>query len=252
MENKEVLLQINNLYASIEEKEILKDFSLTINTGETHVIMGPNGCGKSTLAKILAGHSNYHIIKGKLDFKTFNLEDLSAEDRSKNGLFLAFQYPLEIEGVSNFDFLHLIYNEKKKYLGQKELAPLEFLSYLDPICEKLKIKKDFLYRNLNEGFSGGEKKKNEILQMFLLEPDLIILDELDSGLDIDALKLIYQTIATYKNSKTSFLIISHNFKIFDYLQPTVIHLMVNGKIIKDGNLELADLIEKEGYTLVNQ
>jgi Fe-S cluster assembly ATP-binding protein len=245
--NSSFLLEIQNLHANIENKEILKDFSLKINSGEIHVIMGPNGCGKSTLAKILAGHSSYQIKEGSILFKGIDFLKSSAEDRAKEGLFLAFQYPLEIEGVSNFDFLHLIYNEKKKYIGGKELTPLEFLSYLDPICEKLKIKKDFLYRNLNEGFSGGEKKKNEILQMFILDPDLIILDELDSGLDIDALKLIFEYISEYKNSKKSFLIISHSFKIFDYLKPDFINVMLNGQIVKQGHLELVDLIEKKGY-----
>ncbi len=246
------LLDIKNLNAGSQQNIILHDFNLHINEGEIHVIMGPNGCGKSTLSKVLVGHPSYEINQGDIFFKEKNLIPISTEDRAKLGLFLAFQYPLEIKGLTNFDFLYFSYNEKQKYFHQNELSPLEFLSYITPICENLQIRTSFLYRDLNESFSGGEKKKNEILQMFILNPDLIILDELDSGLDIDALRIIYQNLKEYqiKNPKKSFLIITHNFKVFDYIHPTFVHLMKNGKIAQTGDISLIHKLEKEGYNFL--
>lgn len=247
------LLKIENLNASIEKKQILTDFDLKINKNEIHVIMGPNGCGKSTLSKILAGHPAYEIQKGEISFENQNLLEMSPENRSHEGLFLAFQYPIEIAGVTNYDFLRIAFNEKQKYFKEKELDPLEFMQYLKNFLTILKMKPEFLNRNLNQGFSGGEKKKNEILQMFLLNPKLIILDEIDSGLDIDAIKIICESISKYKDINSSLLIITHYPTILKYFQPTHVHIMINGKIIKTGNIELIEQLEKEGYeSLLNK
>nr|YP_009545210.1 iron-sulfur cluster formation ABC transporter ATP-biding subunit [Synura uvella]AYO28364.1 iron-sulfur cluster formation ABC transporter ATP-biding subunit [Synura uvella] len=243
------LLKIRDLSASVEKKLILKKLNLTIHENEIHIIMGPNGSGKSTLSKLLAGHPSYLIENGMIDFCNKNLLEMSPEIRSHEGLFLAFQYPIEISGVTNYDFLRIAFNEKQKYLNLKELDPLEFMELIQKLFQKLKIKDEFLNRNLNEGFSGGEKKRNEILQMLLLNPRLIILDEIDSGLDIDAIKLIFETISQNKISNSSLMIISHNPRILNYLKPTHVHIMVDGKIIKTGNLELIEALEKEGYDL---
>ena len=244
MEN---LLKISNLSASIDHKEILKNFNLTIEKNEIHVIMGPNGCGKSTLSKVLAGHPSYEITNGKVDFFKKDLLSMAPEIRAHEGLFLAFQYPIEISGVTNYDFLRIAYNEKQKYLNEKELDPLEFMELTEKMLTKLKMKSEFLNRNLNEGFSGGEKKRNEILQMLLLNPNLIILDEIDSGLDMDAIKIICETIATNKSKNSSLLIITHYPKILSYFKPTHVHIMIDGKIIKSGNLEIIEYLEREGY-----
>lgn len=241
------LLSIKNLSGSIESKQILKNFDLIINENETHVIMGPNGSGKSTLSKILAGHPSYNVDHGEIEFEGKNLLEMSPEIRSHEGLFLAFQYPIEIAGVTNYDFLRIAFNEKRKYFQLKELDPLEFMELTQSMLQKLKMKPEFLNRNLNEGFSGGEKKRNEILQMLLLNPKLTILDEIDSGLDIDAIKIICEAIAKYKEKNSSLIIITHYPRILSYLKPTHIHIMINGKIIKTGNLELIEAIEKNGY-----
>ena len=209
--------------------------------------MGPNGCGKSTLSKILVGHPSYQIENGKIDFCNQNLIDFSPETRSHLGLFLAFQYPVEIPGVTNYDFLRISYNEKRKYLNEIELTPLEFMSFIQNLVKTLKIDPEFLNRNLNEGFSGGEKKRNEILQMLVLEPKLIILDEIDSGLDIDALKLICETILLNRPKNSSLILITHYPKLLQYLTPDYIHIMIDGKIIKSGGLELVEVLEKYGY-----
>jgi Fe-S cluster assembly ATP-binding protein len=242
-----MILKIENLDASIEDKKILKGFNLEINPNEIHVIMGPNGCGKSTLSKILAGHPAYRVTKGNISFKEKNLLDLLPETRSHEGLFLAFQYPLEIPGVTNFYFLLLAYNQKRKYLNQNELTPLEFLSLVNQKTSQLKIPSEFLNRDLNQGFSGGEKKRNEILQMLLLKPNLIILDELDSGLDIDAIKLICEIILQNFFKDTSFIIITHYPKLLTYLKPNFVHIMMDGKIVKTGKMELIEKLEKDGY-----
>jgi len=241
------LLQIKDLNVFIEEKEILKGFDLTIKKNEIHILMGPNGSGKSTLSKVLAGHPAYTVKKGEILFNKKELLPMSLDERSHEGLFLAFQYPIEIAGVTNYDFLRIAFNEKQKYLGQKEVDPLEFMEIVQVCLQKLKIMPEFLYRNLNEGFSGGEKKKNEILQMLLLRPHLIILDEIDSGLDVDAIKLICEEIMKNRLPNSSFLIITHYPKILHYFQPTHIHIMLNGKIKKTGHLELVEQLEKEGY-----
>jgi len=241
------ILSIKNLYASIEKKEIIKDFNLEINKKEIHVIMGPNGSGKSTLSKILAGHPSYKVENGKIEFNTKNLLEMSPEIRSHEGIFLAFQYPIEIPGVTNYDFLRLSYNEKEKYNGKEELNPLEFMTLTDNLLKKLKIKNEFLSRDLNQGFSGGEKKRNEILQMLLLNPKLIILDEIDSGLDVDAIKIICEGIINNISDEASLIIITHYPRILNYLKPDFVHIMIEGKIIKTGSMELVNILEQEGY-----
>ena len=243
----ETLLELKNIDASIENKQIIKDFNLTIKKNEIHVIMGPNGSGKSTLSKILAGHPSYSVDKGMITFCEQNLLEMSPEIRSHEGVFLAFQYPIEIAGVTNYDFLRIAYNEKRKYKKENELDPLEFMQLTQTTIQKLKMKPEFLNRNLNEGFSGGEKKRNEILQMLLLDPKLIILDEIDSGLDIDAIKIICDGIVNNLGKDSSLIVITHYPKILNYLKPTHVHIMIDGKIVKTGNLELIDYLEKEGY-----
>lgn len=243
----EMLLDLKNIDASIGNKQIIKNFNLKINKNEIHVIMGPNGSGKSTLSKILAGHPSYSVDNGTIEFCEKDLLDMSPEIRSHEGVFLAFQYPIEISGVTNYDFLRIAYNEKRKYKKENELDPLEFMELTQKTIQKLKMKPEFLNRNLNEGFSGGEKKRNEILQMLLLDPKLIILDEIDSGLDIDAIKIICDGIVNNLAKDSSLIVITHYPKILNYLKPTHVHIMIDGKIVKTGNLELIDYLEKEGY-----
>jgi Fe-S cluster assembly ATP-binding protein len=242
-----MILKIENLEASIEKKPILKKLNLEINENEIHVIMGPNGSGKSTLSKIIAGHPAYEITNGNIFFENKDLLNFSPEFRSHEGLFLAFQYPLEIAGVTNYDFLRLAYNQKRKYLGKIELTPIEFMGLVNEKSKELKIPNEFLNRDLNQGFSGGEKKRNEILQMLLLEPKLIILDELDSGLDIDAMKLICEVILKNFSKKSSLIIITHYPRILSYLKPNFVHIMIDGKIIKTGQIDFIDQLEKKGY-----
>jgi Fe-S cluster assembly ATP-binding protein len=245
------VLKIENLCASIETKEIIKGLNLEIKENEIHVIMGPNGCGKSTLSKILAGHPSYQVTGGEVIFLERDLLSLPPEERSHEGVFLAFQYPIEIPGLTNFDFLMIAYNEKQKYLGNKEADPLEFMTISQALTAKLKMRDEFLNRNLNEGFSGGEKKRNEVLQMLLLAPTLVILDEIDSGLDIDALKIICENINSNLPSNSSLLIITHYPKILTYLKPTFVHIMKEGKIIKTGKDDLIDQLEENGYQYFN-
>ena len=243
------ILNITNLVASIEDKKIIKNLNLTIKEKEIHVIMGPNGSGKSTLSKILAGHPSYQIQKGQILFYEKDLLKFSPEERSHEGLFLAFQYPIEISGVTNYDFLRLAFNEKQKYLNKNELTPLEFMGLTEPILQKLKMSSEFLNRDLNQGFSGGEKKRNEILQMLLLQPKLVILDELDSGLDIDAIKIICENIISNLPENASLIIITHYPRILTYLKPNYVHIMINGKIIKTGDIKIVEDLEKSGYDI---
>ena len=209
--------------------------------------MGPNGSGKSTLSKIISGHPSYIVNNGTIEFLSKNLFDFSPEERSHEGIFLAFQYPLEISGVTNYDFLCLAYNEKQKFLKKEELTPLEFFEVIEKYLKQLKMSQEFLGRDLNEGFSGGEKKKNEILQLLLLKPKLILLDELDSGVDMDAIKIICETLVNNREEGTSILLITHYPRILNYLKPNYIHIMREGKIIKTGSSELINEIEKNGY-----
>jgi Fe-S cluster assembly ATP-binding protein len=241
------LLEIKNLQASINENEILNQLNLTVKKGEIHAIMGPNGSGKSTFAKVLAGHPAYSIINGDIIFKGSSILDLEPEERSHLGIFLAFQYPIEIPGVSNEDFLRLAYNSKQKFYNKPEVDPIEFLGIINEKLKLVNMSPVFLSRNVNEGFSGGEKKRNEILQMILLDSELSILDETDSGLDIDALKIISNGINNFMNPEKSIILITHYQRLLDYINPTYVHVMQNGKIIKTGSAELAKELEAKGY-----
>ena len=247
MENKKSLLEVKELEVFINNHEILKNFNITINKGEIHAIMGPNGSGKSTFSKVLAGHPAYTISQGEIIFKGTNILNLDPEERSHLGIFLAFQYPIEIPGVSNEDFLRVAYNSKRKFLNQPEIDPLEFLTIINEKLKLVEMPGLFLTRNVNDGFSGGEKKRNEILQMLLLDSDLCILDETDSGLDIDALKIISKAINIFMNEEKAILLITHYQRLLDYIKPNFVHVMQNGNIIKTGTSELAKELELKGY-----
>ena len=241
------LLEIKDLQVSINDNTILKDLNLTVQKGEIHAIMGPNGSGKSTFSKVVAGHPAYSILDGDIIFKGTSILDLDPEERSHLGIFLAFQYPIEIPGVSNEDFLRLAYNSKQKFYNKLEVDPIEFLSIIDSKLKLVNMSPLFLSRNVNEGFSGGEKKRNEILQMILLDSELSILDETDSGLDIDALKIISNGINNFMNKDKSIILITHYQRLLDYINPTYVHVMQDGKIIKTGSAELAKELENKGY-----
>jgi Fe-S cluster assembly ATP-binding protein len=247
MEKQIPLLEVKDLEVSINTNQILKNLNITINSGEIHAIMGPNGSGKSTLSKVLAGHPAYKIINGNIFFKGKSILNLDPEERAHLGIFLAFQYPIEIPGVSNEDFLRLAYNAKQKFNNKAEVDPLEFLTIVYEKLDLVEMSPIFLSRNVNEGFSGGEKKRNEILQMILLDSELCILDETDSGLDIDALRLISKAINKFMDKKKSILLITHYQRLLDYIKPNFVHVMQNGKIIKTGNAELAKELELKGY-----
>ena len=241
------LLEIKDLQVSINENEILKKLNLTVKKGEIHAIMGPNGSGKSTFSKVLAGHPAYSVLDGDILFKGSSILELEPEERSHLGIFLAFQYPIEIPGVSNEDFLRLAYNSKQKFYNKPEVDPIEFLTIINEKLKLVNMSPIFLSRNVNEGFSGGEKKRNEILQMILLDSELSILDETDSGLDIDALKIISNGINNFMNSEKSIILITHYQRLLDYINPTYVHVMQNGKIIKTGSSDLAKELENKGY-----
>ena len=244
------MLEIIDLKASINSKPIIKGLNLNIKKGEVHAIMGPNGSGKSTLANVLSGKNGYDV-SGTLTYQDQNLKEISIEERAQKGIFLAFQYPLEIPGVNTSNFLRTSLNSVRKSKGEKELDTLTFLKLIKEKASELNIDEKFLSRQLNVGFSGGEKKKNEILQMKLLEPKLSILDETDSGLDIDALRIVADGVNSYKNKDNAFLIITHYQRLLDYIKPDFIHVLSDGKIIKTGNAELGQELEKSGYEKLN-
>ena len=244
------MLEIKNLKASINDKKILNGLNLTIKPGELHAIMGPNGSGKSTLANVLSGKSGYEIT-GEVNFQGENLKNLTVEKRAQKGIFLAFQYPLEIPGVNTNNFLKTSLNSVLKSKGKKEIDTLSFLKIVKEKSSELGIDEKILSRQLNVGFSGGEKKKNEILQMKILDPDFSILDETDSGLDIDALKIVAKGVNSSRNSKKSFLVITHYQRLLDYIKPDFVHVLSNGRIVKTGCRELAEELEKTGYEKLN-
>nr|UEQ11914.1 iron-sulfur cluster formation ABC transporter ATP-binding subunit [Kumanoa mahlacensis] len=244
------ILEIQNLNASIQGVTILKGLNLTINPGEIHAIMGPNGSGKSTLAKVIAGHPSYNIIEGKIILDDQDITELSPDVRSHLGIFLAFQYPVEIPGVTNVDFLRLAYNEKRKNRNIEELDPLTFFNFVCSKLDTINMDSKFLTRNVNEGFSGGEKKRNEILQMTLLENKLTILDETDSGLDVDALKTITSSVKSFHNQNNCMILITHYQRLLDYITPDFVHIMLDGKIQYTGTASLAKEIEEKGYNFL--
>ncbi|HMX59707.1 MAG TPA: Fe-S cluster assembly ATPase SufC [Chitinophagales bacterium] len=241
------MLKINNLHVSIDNKEILKGFSLEVNKGEIHAIMGPNGTGKSTLGNVLAGKEGYDITEGTIEFDDKNLLELEAHERAQVGLFLAFQYPIEIPGVSNANFLKASINEIRKSKGEEPMPPNEFLKMMREKMELVEMKKDFISRAVNQGFSGGEKKRNEIFQMAMLNPKLAVLDETDSGLDIDALRIVANGVNKLHNSENAFIVITHYQRLLDYIIPDFVHVMYDGRIVKTGDKSLALELEEKGY-----
>ena len=249
--NSTTILSVQGLRASINGTEILKGIDLTVKSGEIHAIMGLNGSGKSTFAKVLAGHSAYEITAGSIQFEGKNLLELPPEERARAGLFLAFQYPIEIPGVANTQFLRLAYNTVQTQRGKEELDPLEFDDFVREKMKLLDMKPDFLDRSVNEGFSGGEKKRNEILQMALLEPKLSILDETDSGLDIDALKIVANGVNQIANKNNAMILVTHYQRLLDYIVPDFVHVMQAGRIVMTGGKELALELETRGYDWIN-
>jgi Fe-S cluster assembly ATP-binding protein len=247
MANISPILQIQGLEASINDTRVIKGLNLTVNPGEIHAIMGKNGSGKSTFSKIVAGHSAYRVTAGNILFNGESILDTAPEERSQKGIFLGFQYPIEIPGVSNADFLRLSCNARRKYQGLDELDPLEFFEFITQKLDVIEMDPAFLNRSVNEGFSGGEKKRNEILQMAVLDTKLSILDETDSGLDIDALKIVSKGINNLANDSNAIILITHYQRLLDYIEPTFIHVMQDGKIIKTGDKSLAKELENKGY-----
>lgn len=245
------MIEIKNLHAKIGDNEILKGINLTVKAGEIHAIMGPNGSGKSTLSKVIAGHPAYEVTEGTIEFKinnkAKNLFELEADERAKSGIFLGFQYPVEIPGVTNFTFLHEAFNEVCKHNGVGEMNEADFRQFLKPKLELLEMNETFLDRPVNTGFSGGEKKKNEILQMAVLNPRLSLLDETDSGLDIDALKIVAKGVNALKSKYNATILVTHYQRLLDYIIPDHVHVLYKGKIIKSGGKELALELEEKGY-----
>ncbi|HEY0099868.1 MAG TPA: Fe-S cluster assembly ATPase SufC [Pyrinomonadaceae bacterium] len=241
------MLEIRDLHAKVEGKEILRGVSLSVKRGEVHAIMGPNGSGKSTLAKVLAGHPSYEVTGGEVLFDGKNLLELAPDERARDGVFLAFQYPVEIPGVSNAQFLRLAYNEKRKHLGEEELDPLEFKDLLKERAKIVEMDAGLMSRSVNEGFSGGEKKRNEILQMAVLEPKLAVLDETDSGLDIDALRIVSEGVNKLRNADNAIVLVTHYQRLLNYIVPDFVHVLYKGRIVRSGGKELALALEEKGY-----
>ncbi|MBE9212567.1 Fe-S cluster assembly ATPase SufC [Plectonema cf. radiosum LEGE 06105] len=247
VENSKVVLSVKDLTANIDGIQILKGVNLEVRAGEIHAIMGPNGSGKSTFSKVLAGHPSYEVTGGEVIFQGQNLLEMEPEERARNGIFLAFQYPLEIPGVSNLDFLRVAYNSRRKAQGLEDIDAFDFDDVVEEKLEVVKMDSAFLSRSLNEGFSGGEKKRNEILQMALLQPDLAILDETDSGLDIDALKIVANGVNQLTTQQNATIMITHYQRLLNYIVPDYVHVMAKGQMIKSGGKELALELEAEGY-----
>ena len=246
------MLEIKNLHAKVEEKDILKGINLEIKPGEIHAIMGPNGSGKSTLASVITGKEEYEMTDGQIIFENENLEDVSPEERAHKGIFMSFQYPIEIPGVTTTNFIKTAINESRKAQGEKEMSAKDMLQKLREKCDLLDIDQKFLSRSINDGFSGGEKKRNEIFQMAMLEPKLAILDETDSGLDIDALKIVANGVNKLKSKDNAVLVITHYQRLLDHIVPDFVHVLFDGKIVKSGGKELAFELEEKGYDWIKE
>lgn len=246
------MITIKNLHASIDDKAILKGLNLEVKAGEVHAIMGPNGAGKSTLASVLAGKEDYEITEGSVDFDGKDLLEMEIEDRAREGLFLAFQYPVEIPGVSNINFLRTAINEKREYLGQEALSAKDFMARVREKSKLVELDPKLASRSVNEGFSGGEKKRNEIFQMAMLEPKLSILDETDSGLDIDALRIVAAGVNSLKSKDNATIVITHYQRLLDYIVPDFVHVLYDGRIVKTGTKELALELEEKGYDWIKE
>jgi Fe-S cluster assembly ATP-binding protein len=246
------MLEIKNLHANIDGKEILKGINLKVGKGEIHAIMGPNGSGKSTLAQVLAGREEYEVTNGEVLYEGKNLLEMAPEDRAREGIFLAFQYPIEIPGVSNTNLLKTALNEIRKYRGQQELDAMEFLSLMKQKMKLVELDQSLISRSVNEGFSGGEKKRNEIFQMAILEPKLSILDETDSGLDIDALKIVANGVNKLRTKENSTIVVTHYQRLLNYIIPDFVHVLYDGKIVKSGDKSLALELEEKGYDWVKE
>jgi Fe-S cluster assembly ATP-binding protein len=251
-ESEQTMLEIRNLHATVGGKAILKGLDLTVNAGEVHAIMGPNGAGKSTLGNVIAGREGYEVTEGEVRFKGRNLLELEPEERACEGVFLAFQYPVEIPGVNNTYFLRAALNAQRKYRGEPELDSMQFLKLVREKLEILHISDDLMHRAVNEGFSGGEKKRNEIFQMAMLEPALAILDETDSGLDIDALRLVADGVNRQRNPDRAMIVVTHYQRLLEHIVPDFVHVLADGKIVASGGAELALQLEEQGYTWMEQ
>ncbi|WP_338454028.1 Fe-S cluster assembly ATPase SufC [uncultured Alteromonas sp.] len=246
------MLSIKNLHASVEEKNIIKGLNLEVKPGEVHAIMGPNGAGKSTLGYVLSGRDGYEVSEGEVTLNGKDLLDLEVEERAREGLFLAFQYPVEIPGVSNMEFMKESVNAMREQRGEEPLTAAEFLKKAKAACKQVQLPLDFLKRGVNEGFSGGEKKRNEIMQMILLEPKLCILDESDSGLDVDALQVVADGVNSQRDGERSFIVVTHYQRLLDYIKPDFVHILADGKIVKSGDASLALEVEKSGYAFLGK
>ncbi|WP_334021160.1 Fe-S cluster assembly ATPase SufC [Alteromonas sp. S015] len=246
------MLSIKNLHASVEEKNIIKGLNLEVKPGEVHAIMGPNGAGKSTLGYVLSGRDGYEVSEGEATLNGKDLLELEVEERAREGLFLAFQYPVEIPGVSNMEFMKESVNAMREERGEEPLTAAEFLKKAKEACKQVQLPLDFLKRGVNEGFSGGEKKRNEIMQMILLEPKLCILDESDSGLDVDALQVVADGVNSQRDGERSFIVVTHYQRLLDYIKPDFVHILADGKIVKSGDASLALEVEKSGYAFLGK